>query len=81
MFKRLVFLVLLALPGAFLVLTVVSIHPRYRGQVIQLAGLPAAISLLGRTYRRFRGRIDDTTGLPTAVRVRKTAGTARLRTI
>lgn len=33
MFKRLVFLVLLALPGAFLVLTVVSNHPRYRGQI------------------------------------------------
>lgn len=50
MFKRVVFFGLLALPGAFLVLTVVCMHPRYRVKVVQLAGLSGFRSRFNRIF-------------------------------
>lgn len=51
MLSRLVFFSLLALPGAFVVLTLVSLHPRYRMKVAHLAGVPGLLSRLNRISR------------------------------
>lgn len=51
MFRRLIFFGLLALPGAFLVLTAICMHPRYRVKVAQLAGLPGLRSRFDRVFR------------------------------
>ncbi|MGF6697279.1 hypothetical protein OKW38_001891 [Paraburkholderia sp. MM5496-R1] len=40
MLKRLVFFGFLALPGAFVVLTLVCMHPRYREKMAHLIGVP-----------------------------------------
>lgn len=52
MLNRLVFFGLLALPGAFVVLTIVCLHPRYRKKAIQLAGVPDLLSRFERTSDR-----------------------------
>jgi hypothetical protein len=44
MSKRLIFFGLLMLPGAFIVLTIMCVHPRYRVKVAQLAGTPDLLS-------------------------------------
>ncbi len=44
MSKHLIFFSLLMLPGAFIVLTIVYVHPRYRVKVAQLAGAPGLLS-------------------------------------
>jgi hypothetical protein len=44
MSKRLVFFSLLMLPGAFIVLTIVCLHPRYRMKVAQLVGTRGLMS-------------------------------------
>jgi len=51
MFKRLVFFSLLALPGAFVVLTVACMHPRYRAKVAGFAGVPGLRSGFDRMFR------------------------------
>lgn len=38
MYKRLIFLAILALPGAFLVLAALSLHPRSRARLLEAAG-------------------------------------------
>ncbi len=44
MSKRLIFFSLLVLPGAFIVLTIVCVHPRYGAKVAQIAGAPGLLS-------------------------------------
>jgi len=51
MLNRLVFFSLLALPGAFVVLTLICLHPRYRAKVTQLAGVPGLLSRFDRISR------------------------------
>jgi hypothetical protein len=51
MLNRLIFFSILALPGAFVVLTLVSLHPRYRMKVAHLAGVAGLLSRLNRISR------------------------------
>ncbi len=51
MLKRIVFFSLLALPGAFVVLTAACLHPRYRQKVVQLAGMSHLLSRFDRPIR------------------------------
>jgi hypothetical protein len=44
MSKVLISFRLLMLPGAFIVLTIACMHPRYRVKVAQLAGAPGLLS-------------------------------------
>ncbi|SDI34197.1 hypothetical protein [Paraburkholderia phenazinium] len=52
MFNRLVFFSLLALPGAFVVLTLICLNPRYRMKVAQLTGVPDLLSSFERISRQ-----------------------------
>jgi hypothetical protein len=53
MSKRLVFFSFLMLPGAFIVLTIVCLHPRFRMKVAQLAGTRGLLSRFESTRLRF----------------------------
>lgn len=55
MSKRLIFFSFLMLPGAFIVLTIVCLHPRYRMKVAQLAGTHALLSRVDSMRLRFCG--------------------------
>ncbi|CAN7795572.1 hypothetical protein LJR034_004052 [Caballeronia sp. LjRoot34] len=55
MSKRLIFFSLLMLPGAFIVLTIVCLHPRYRMKVVQLVGMRGLLSRFEWTRLRFFG--------------------------
>ncbi|WP_321937744.1 hypothetical protein [Paraburkholderia sp. J8-2] len=57
MYKRLIFLVILALPGSFFVIAAVGAHPRGRALLAQAAGLP----VLRTKYAALRGGITTLT--------------------
>lgn len=40
MYKRLIFLAILALPGSFFLLAAVGVHPRGRALLVHAAGFP-----------------------------------------
>jgi hypothetical protein len=46
MFKRLLLIGFLTLPGSFVLVSVACIHPRYRARLSQLAYIPQLLSLV-----------------------------------
>jgi len=58
MFRRALFIVLLTLPGSFVVLGVACIHPWVRRQLVELAGISNPLAQIGRVYAATRRRPD-----------------------
>ncbi len=56
MFRRALFIVLLTLPGSFVVLGLACVHPRVRRQVVELVGLSDPLERVGRAYAAARRR-------------------------
>lgn len=56
MFRRALFIVLLTLPGSFVVLGLACIHPRVRTQVGELVGISDPLMRIGRAYAAARRR-------------------------
>ena len=57
MFKRVIFFGVLMLPGSFLIVGAICIHPRMRQEMIQFGGLSGPINRIGLAYAVMRRRL------------------------